>query len=481
MASLSEMQKKLSKGMHGFSRTSLGFKLTTAFITVIVIVVLSISAFSIVRWRTNALMTLRSKGETMTRLLSISARIGIFSENRDQLKVAADSFTTVRDVLFVGIYTADRKPLYLSDQAFPGSSKFPVSGGKAGPVAQTDSRTLDFSRPVMLTVVPNDATSLYFGDSSTGMKEQVIGYVRIVLGQESVRHEIQRIVTQNAIIALIFICASIVAISLWVKKITKPLNTLTREVKALGEGGDVPHVPVDTTDEVGKLAEAFNTMLDERKIAEQTRKNILRDLHDGVGGMMTNIVILSEINRTKPLPEEITKTFATITALSREGITEIRSLIYSLDRSDLNWRSFIAELRSQGNKMAEPHKITFEMTSEVEEGAGDPGSLLCLHLFKIYRESLINVIKHSQAKKIIVSMSVRNERVLLTIRDNGRGCNTDGRSCEGRGIANMKSRAAEIGGLVTISGDDGTCVSVKIPLPIRSCSVTSPSTDRISE
>jgi signal transduction histidine kinase len=454
--------------MHGFSRTSLGFRLISAFITLIVIVVLSISALSIVRWRNNALAMLGSKGETMTRLLSISARIGIFSENRDQLKEAADSFTSVRDVLFVGIYTADRKPLYLSDHAFPGSSTFPESGGKTGPAAQTGNQTLEFSRPVTLTIVSNEATSLYFGNIGAGVKEQVIGYVTIVLGQESLRSETQRIVMQNTIIALIFICASIVIVSLWVKKITRPLETLTREVKALGKGSDVPHVPVQSMDEVGRLATEFNSMLDERKIAEQTRKNILRDLHDGVGGMMTNIVILSEINQTKPLPKEITKTFATISALSREGITEIRSLIYSLDRNDLNWRSFIAELRSQGNNMAEPHKITFEMTSEAEDGVGDPGSLLCSHLFKIYRESLTNVIKHSQAKKVIVSMSVRNERVLLTIRDDGRGCNADGRSCEGRGIANMKSRAAEIGGLVAITGDEGTCVSVKIPFPLTS-------------
>lgn len=459
MENFSEMRKKLSKAMHGFSRTSLGFRLASAFITVIVIVVLSISAFSIVRWRTNALTTLSSKGVIMTRLLATSARIGIFSENRDQLKEAADSFTSVRDVLFVGIYTADRKPLYLSDQAYPGSGTFP----EIGQAMQTGNQTLEFSRPVMLTIVSSEAASLYFGSSETGMKEQVIGYVTIVLSQDSLLRESRAIVMQNAIIALIFICASIVIVSLWMKKITKPLETLTREVKTLGEGGDVPHVPVDTMDEVGKLAKAFNTMLDERKIAEQTRKNILRDLHDGVGGMMTNIVILSEINKAKPLPEDITKTFATISALSREGIAEIRSLIYSLDRSDLNWRSFIAELRSQGNKMVEPHKITFEMTSEVEDGVGDPGTLLCSHLFKIYRESLTNIIKHSQAKTVFISLSVRKERILLTVQDDGRGCDTDGLSGEGRGIANMKSRAAEIGGLVTITGDDGTCIIVDIP------------------
>ncbi len=470
MANFSKMLKKWSNGMHVFGRNSLGFRLISVFIAIIVIVILSISVFSIARWRNNALATLRSKGATMTRLLSVSARIGIFSENVDQLKEAADSYIAVRDVLFIGIYNADRKPLYLSDPAFPGSDTISESGAKPRrePAAQTEGLTQEFSRPVTLTLFSNEAASLYLGDGDTGSKEQVIGYVKLVLGQESLRHEINRILVQNAIIALLFICLSIVIVSLWVKKITKPLETLTREVKALGKGSDVPYVPVQSMDEVGRLATEFNSMLDERKIAEQTRKNILRDLHDGVGGMMTNIVILSEINRAKPLPEEIAKAFATISALSRDGIAEIRSLIYSLDRNDLNWPSLIAEMRSLGYKMTEPHAIVFEMTSKVEEGVAEPGSLLCMHLFKIYRESLTNAIKHAQAAKIRVEMSVRNERILLAVRDDGRGCNTAELSAEGRGFANMRSRAAEIGGTVTINGGNGTCVSVDIPLPITS-------------
>jgi len=468
MANFSKMRKQWSNGMHVFSRNSMGFRLIFAFIAIIVIVVLSISVFSVVQWRNNALTTLRSKGETMTRLFSNSARIGIFSENRIQLREAADNFTAVPDVLFVGIYNAHRKPLYLSDPAFPGSGTVPEGGEKTGLAAQTDGRTLEFSKPVILTIVSNEVMSLYFGNSGMGSKEQVIGYVKLVLGQESLRHEIHKILVQNATIALFFICVSIVIVSLWVKKITKPLETLTREVKALGKGSDVPYVPIENMDEVGKLATVFNIMLDERKIAEQTRKNILRDLHDGVGGMMTNIVILSEITQMKPLPEETVKTLATIAALSRDGINEIRNLIYSLDRSDLHWPSFIAELRNQGNKMTEPHAIVFEMTAEVEDGVGEPENLLCSHLFKIYRESLTNVIKHSQAKKVLVGMSVRNERILLTVRDDGRGCTAAELSGKGRGIDNVKSRTAEIGGFITITSGDGTCVSVEIPLPIKS-------------
>ena len=457
--------------MHVINGKSIGFRLIAAFIAIILFVLLTITVISVVREDANERARLTNKGKTMVRLLAASARIGIFSENKDRLKETADAFATVRDVLFIGIYNAEGKPLYLSDPAFPGGGNAQENDGKAGsaeamhevPVRRDTNRTLEFSRPVVLIVRSNDVMSLYFGDSDAGMKEQVIGYVKLVIGQESLRHEIMEFGLQNAIIAFLFSCASIVIVYFWVRKLTKPLETLTREITALGRGSDVTHVPVETTDEIGKLALAFNTMLDERKAEEQARKNILRDLHDGVGGMMTNIVILSEITQTKSLPEDVARTLATISGLSREGINEIRSLIYSLDRSDLTWPSIIAEMRSQGNKIAEPHGIAFEMAADVDEGAGALSSLLCLHLFKIYHEALTNVIKHSHAASVLVNLSVRADRIQLTVRDDGQGCDGAQLSSKGRGITNMRSRAAEMGGSATITNDGGTCVFVDIP------------------
>jgi signal transduction histidine kinase len=476
MTNLSNMPKKWSSGMHFISSKSIGFRLIAAFIAIIILVLLTITVISVIREDAKERGRLTNKGKTMVRLLATSARIGIFSENRDRLKEAADAFVSVRDVLFIGIYGADGKPLYLSDPAFPGNDNAQENDGKAGsaeamhevPVVRGNHRTLEFSRPVVLTIRSNEVMSLYFGDSDAGTKEQVIGYVKLVIGQESLKHEIMGFALQNVVIVLLFSCASIVIVYFWVRKITKPLETLTREISALGKGSDVPHVPVETTDEIGRLAKAFNTMLDERKTEEQARKNILRDLHDGVGGMMTNIVILSEIAQTRSLPEDVAKTLATISGLSREGINEIRSLIYSLDRSDLTWPSIIAEMRSQGNKIAEPHGIAFEMTAEVDEGAGSLSSLLCLHLFKIYHESLTNVIKHSHAAKVWVGISVRTDRLLLSVQDNGRGCDDTQLSSRGRGITNMRTRAAEMGGVATITGDSGTCVSVDIPFVKKS-------------
>lgn len=189
------------------------------------------------------------------------------------------------------------------------------------------------------------------------------------------------------------------------------------------------------------------------------------DLHDGIGGITTNISILSELAQKAGDMTGAKKTLSTISRLSREGISEIRSFMHSLDSKDLNWRTLSAELRNQGTNMVEPHKIRFAITSEVEDTYELPGSLIWVNMFKIYKESLTNVIKHSKASEVLVGFKVNRRGVWLTIKDNGVGVGA-GR-IGGRGLSHMKTRAEEIGGALTIAADQGTQVSFELRLPLK--------------
>ena len=110
------------------------------------------------------------------------------------------------------------------------------------------------------------------------------------------------------------------------------------------------------------------------------------------------------------------------------------------------------------------HGISFDMTSQIDDAGGKPGSILYLNLFRIYREALTNIVKHSQATKVVVSFLVGDEKLTLTVQDNGRGWDRSAAMDRGRGLTNMKNRASEIGGTVAVSMDEGTCVCVTVPL-----------------
>ena len=100
------------------------------------------------------------------------------------------------------------------------------------------------------------------------------------------------------------------------------------------------------------------------------------------------------------------------------------------------------------------------------ELVGDPSPsrmVVMVILFRIYKESLSNIVKHAKASEVLVSFVQEKGKLALTIRDNGIGL--DGSPKTGRGLPNMKARAAEIGGTFAQSSDGGTSIVVEVPLP----------------
>ncbi len=225
----------------------------------------------------------------------------------------------------------------------------------------------------------------------------------------------------------------------------------------------------------------YRERVEEEKRHQREKEKILMDIHDGIGGITTNISLLSEVARKAQSPEDVNRALATIASLSREGLGEIRSLMHSLDSKDLSWHACVAELRNQGMSIVKAHKISFDMTSQIDDVSGEPGSILYLNLFRIYREALTNIVKHSQATKVVVSFRIGMEDLTLTVQDNGRGRDRSATLNRGRGLTNMKNRANEIGGTVTVSTDEGTCVRVTVPLRTKSAAGPADASGKVRE
>lgn len=209
----------------------------------------------------------------------------------------------------------------------------------------------------------------------------------------------------------------------------------------------------------------YQEKIDEEKKHQREKEMVLMDIHDGIGGITTNIRLLAETAQKALSRADVNRALTTISDLSREGMSEIRSLMRSLDSQDISWQALLAEMKIQGSLTLEPHNIAFEMVSKVEGDIGEPRTLQYMNLFRVYREALTNIIKHAKAKKVMVELNVGGECFTLAIRDDGQGCGKNAFSGNGRGMSNMKARVAELGGTITITAEAGTCVTVEIPLP----------------
>jgi PAS domain S-box-containing protein len=225
-----------------------------------------------------------------------------------------------------------------------------------------------------------------------------------------------------------------------------------------------------------KLAQKEKDKLYHERIEEKQRhlterEGILMDLHDGVGGLVTNIRLLADLSQKMNNSESMKSKMATISQLSEEAILEIRGLMRSLDRSELNWRTLGTLLRSEGAVIIEAHGMRF--TADVKVDASDePGSLLWVNLFRIYKEALTNIIKHAHAKSVSVNLFISNDKLTLVVEDDGIGWS--GQASFGRGLSIMQKRANNVGGTVTVRArNPGTRLSLEIPLPPRRSPETS--------
>jgi signal transduction histidine kinase len=86
-------------------------------------------------------------------------------------------------------------------------------------------------------------------------------------------------------------------------------------------------------------------------------------------------------------------------------------------------------------------------------------------LFAIGREALANVLRHAGATAAEVRIEAQRGQVIVEIRDNGHGFDPAGRLPGHFGLESMGSRAAEVGGRLTIASAPGSGTAVRVRVP----------------
>jgi PAS domain S-box-containing protein len=253
------------------------FKMISAFLVVIVVVLTAFTLFAVIREGQKENRSLQEQGEMLAGILAKNSMVGVYSENKQILRDMTESIISLKNVVAVIIYNADLKillvkrvnPSDLEGVSIPGNAVSALNTGQSLSVSES-LKDFEFIMPVMLQSTAKKDETLYFGDSTRDKTGKVIGYVRIVLSKDTYRQHIYTILRENAAVMLIFIISSIVIVFFSVRKVTRPLEKLTENVKAMEKGLHVDPVPVDSRDEVGNLAAAFNTMVTVRDHAEKS-------------------------------------------------------------------------------------------------------------------------------------------------------------------------------------------------------------------
>jgi signal transduction histidine kinase len=203
-----------------------------------------------------------------------------------------------------------------------------------------------------------------------------------------------------------------------------------------------------------------------RELQNQMREQqlLIRDLHDGIGGLTANVAILAEMGRRESAGEKDRALFARIAALASEGGAEVHSLMNSMEARDMQWADFIVECREQGSMILEAHGIDFDCRVTGSCDQPGPGLFPGMSLFRVFKEALTNAVKHSRASRVWVSVEFEPGSLRLTVSDDGRGMGDE--AGRGRGLRNMRDRIAELGGQMHRHSASGTRLVFELPIPL---------------
>lgn len=210
-----------------------------------------------------------------------------------------------------------------------------------------------------------------------------------------------------------------------------------------------------------------------RQAAATERERITRDLHDGLGGIATNIGMLSDLAQREQSLDAVRGKLARISNLAQESVTEIRGFMHNLDDGNADWESLPADVRLCGRRTLEPHDIELDFNAAVTPDAPFPDTATRINLFRTYKEALTNIVKHANAKRVRVELNATSDALGLIVEDNGAGFDSTPSDTAriGRGLRNLKTRAQELGGVLEITSAPGAGTRVALTLPLVAAGV----------
>lgn len=203
---------------------------------------------------------------------------------------------------------------------------------------------------------------------------------------------------------------------------------------------------------------------------EAERQRIAKDLHDGVGQMMSAAKMNLSAYEDKAIFQnnESRESFGRIIQLVDESCAEVRSVSHNMMPNALVKGSLHAALQEFIGKLRNDrlaiHLYAEGLTEKLD-------SRVETVLYRVIQESVNNVIKHSGATALDISVVRDEDSLTATVEDNGSGFDTGGAGfSEGLGLKNIQTRVAYLKGTVEIDSAPGrgTLVAVHLPLPTAS-------------
>ena len=205
-------------------------------------------------------------------------------------------------------------------------------------------------------------------------------------------------------------------------------------------------------------------LLSQLEIKEQTLNHISQELHDNLG----QVASLIKINLNTLSLQDTEKATAKIEhtkEITRQLIADIKSLSVSLGADRIARTGLVRALETEVERLNKTG--VFEAVFSVQGSIPEPGTDKSVILYRMSQEILNNMVKHSGAKHMRISLKGLDNLFILEFNDDGAGFDLSAqKQSGGAGLGNLEKRARLINAQLIVESSPGKGTRVCIELPI---------------
>ena len=205
---------------------------------------------------------------------------------------------------------------------------------------------------------------------------------------------------------------------------------------------------------------------------EEVRRRIARELHDEIAQSMTSVVVgLKAAEAVLPTqPSRSEEILSGLRASVSQTVKELHHIVYDLRPTLLDDLGLVPALRWYAQSRLEENgiKVSVQVTGQPKRLPTEVETAL----FRVAQEAMTNIVRHSGAGRVWLTLSFEDATVSLQIKDNGRGFDLsqtlDVRSDrQGFGLLGIRERATLLGGTFELEASPGRGTELYVQVPLR--------------
>ena len=252
----------------------------------------------------------------------------------------------------------------------------------------------------------------------------------------------------------------IVFIFIFIVLITLLLYAYKQRIKSMKQRDELHALALEKEKQNSKIS-TLTALLEGQ---EQERGRLARDLHDGLGGLLSGTKLqLSSLDshQSENIEEGISKSITQID----DAVEELRRVAHNLMPDLLMKYGLEAAIREFATRMS---NSTLDIHTEFINYSNSVSEEKQLIIYRIIQELVNNAVKHADTSEIIIQISEEENVLHLTVEDNGRGFDPAGLNVrKTAGFHNIESRVQFLKGTMNITSELNIGTSIELQIPIH--------------